>query len=490
MPQILFGLTALLLPWFVTALWLRRLAPAGTPLDWPTALGYGYFVGLYLTVAILQTTDLAGLGLHAGLAITFWAIAALAWGISLGLGRLRGVQPRRLQLVPRDWGGWLVLVLAIVVAARLAGIALEIAWRPLAPWDAWTVWILRAEVWAEHARLVPFVDHETWIRSGGGDVYTVEAFFYPKTVSLIPTWVALVAGGWKDAVALAPWFGALLALLLGVYGQVRRFGGEPWEAMLLVYLLVSIPMIAVHTALAGYADLWVSATVGLSATALWYWQRSRQGFQLALALPLLLALPTLKVEGGVWLIPVVAGIVLARMRPPVLAMLAMGAVLLLLAWLWSGGIVLDVPRIGTVELTRDVVSVPGLISLGIGYTPQAWPALGKAMMLQGSWNLLWLGVMLALPFGLWRCRYDNDLRVPTYTLLAAVPMLVTLFLFTDASRWVIDLTSVNRLLLHFVPLVLFFAWLVARGILAPAPLSTMARTHPESDLIGKLSRPG
>jgi hypothetical protein len=62
----------------------------------------------------------------------------------------------------------------------------------------------------------------------------------------------------------------------------------------------------------------VAATLALAATALWSWRRHGSSVSLVLALPLLIALPTLKVEGWVWLIPLALGLILAQLRPMVL----------------------------------------------------------------------------------------------------------------------------------------------------------------------------
>jgi hypothetical protein len=58
----------------------------------------------------------------------------------------------------------------------------------------------------------------------------------------------------------------------------------------------------------------------------------------------------------------------------------------------------------------------------------------------------------------WRCLAAPAHGMLAMLLLLGASFLFVLFFFTDAARWAEDLTSLNRLLLHLVPLLVY--WLV------------------------------
>ncbi|AHE98518.1 hypothetical protein THITH_09910 [Thioalkalivibrio paradoxus ARh 1] len=464
MSVFLAALVAVLLPWIATALWLRRSGSGGEPLGWPIALGYGYFLGLFLTVLLLRIWDSLGLGLNVVLTLSTWFFLVGVW--ILWSYRRRGRSALASQgSVPgfaSGWQRWVWYGLAALIALRLGVLGAEVLWRPLTPWDAWTVWALRAELWAYAGTLVPFVPRAEWLASEVTGAYTIDAHHYPKTVSLIPAWIALVSGVWIDGLALLPWLGAVVALLLGLYGQVKRFGGTPWEAMLVAYVVVSLPMLGVHTALAGYADLWLAAAIGLGGVALWSWWQRREGIQGLLAGAMLLALPTLKVEGWVWLVPLLGGLVLAWVRPLYVLLAAAFLATGVLAWGQVTGEGAAGFAVHGWSLWLDQISIPGLIAVQLAYEPEVWKALVQALFVFGSWHLLWFVLLPVLTYGAVRAGRDAVLRIPVYTLFVALLLMGFLFTFTDASQWAVSFTSVNRLLLHFVPLSVFAAWWILR----------------------------
>lgn len=476
MPAV-YALIAIALPWAVTALWLRYLVPSSPPLDWPTALGYGFFIGMYLTVLLLHLTDALGLGLHTNLVLGVWLLAAVGvifvvgkhhWTVGAATGTTPA--PTTASPVPSRIGRWLWWGLLALIMIRLGIIAAEVALRPVMPWDAWTVWLFRSRAWFEQATLVPFLSAAQWLTAEQPHTFTTAAHHYPRTVSIIPTWVALNAGTWHEPLALAPWVAALTAMLLAVYGQVQRLGGTSLDAILVTYLLISIPMVTVHTALAGYAELWTAATIVLAAVSLWVWRLHKEHLQMLLALPLLAALPTLKLEGSVWLVALIAGMLLWLLKPRTVLLLAVVAMSGIAAWAALGGITVEVPGVGTIMLRPDQITIPGLVSLGLGPEPDALRPLLSALFLYANWHLLWFVALALSPLALYRSVRDPKIRGPAYTIAIMLGMLLALFLLSDASQWVISQTAVNRLLLHITPLLLVFLWMTVR--LPGLPLAT------------------
>lgn len=465
---------AILFPGLVSALWIRSFVLREPTGDWSIALGYGYFMGLFATVGLLLLWDGLGLGLHAPLTLLVWIALLLIWLVvhgRAGWAGLAAFRPRLKAVSLRGWQGWVWWLLLALLLFRLGVLAAEGFWRPLTPWDAWVVWIHRAELWAQSGTLLPFVARDEWLHGVVPGAYTIDAHHYPKTVSLIPVWVALLAGGWNEDLVLLPWLGALVALLIGLYGQVRRQGGEPWAAMLLVYAIGSLPLIASHTGLYGYADLWIAATLALAAVALWSAREPAGARWLLLAFPMLLMLPALKVEGWVWLLAVAigwaagwaTGWAVGGLRTRARWITFASVAVLLPAGLvafWLGGGSLSVPGLGEVVVSTERLSVPGLFTVELGYHPDALAALAYALFAGESWHLFWFVFWPVLLLGMIRCAGVPQARTAVWTLFVATALLAFLFLFTQVSAWVVSFSVVNRLLLHFVPLGAFVVWRV------------------------------
>ncbi len=132
--------------------------------------------------------------------------------------------------------------------------AAEVAWRPLYPWDAWVQWATKARVWYELGHLAPFVRADVWL-AGGNGAYFDASPNYPATVPLLQVWTCVALGRWDDSAMNWPWLAILVALVAAMYGALRGEGVAPLLALFGAYLLASLPLVDVHVALAGYADL-------------------------------------------------------------------------------------------------------------------------------------------------------------------------------------------------------------------------------------------
>ena len=211
----LIGLFAgLLLPWLLGAVWLRVSWLSASAVTWPELLGYGYLAGALATTLIMRLLDLFGvrLGLFSvGLALLV-LISAGVW-----LGRKT---PWKLEGLGADWGGlggWRKAAYAIllsVIVLRLAGLGLEIVWRPLFPWDAWTQWATKARVWYELGHLAPFVSADAWLAASVAGAYTDSAPYYPPAIPLLQVWMSYALGRWDDTLMNLPWL--LCAIALGM----------------------------------------------------------------------------------------------------------------------------------------------------------------------------------------------------------------------------------------------------------------------------------
>ena len=477
---------ALGLPWLVGALWLRVLWRDATAGGWPLALGYGYILGLLATTLLVRAQAAFGLPLNFVGPAMMLAALALAGGGFMWL-RTAVSNPHPMHK-PEDadagerWRQILFALLLIGLGVRLIGLALEVWWRPLYPWDAWTTWTVQPRVWSELHQLVPFVDAQRWLADVSASVYTLEAWTYPKTVPLLALWPTLAFGAWNETAANLPWIGCVLALGLGFYGQARQWGASALTALIFTWLLLSLPLLNTHVALAGYADLWMAAVFSLAVIAFLQWARDGDRRQGLLAALLALACPLIKHEGAVWLLLFPPMLLAARLRGRWLLILTGLAAALGLGWRLTGGVAFGIPGLGEFHLTPDLIQVPYLGRFVLGYRG-SWDPVVMNFLVLANWHLLWylaLAVAGAVLIGGVRRGATRWQRVELVFIVTSLLALFILFFMTDAQRWAEQYTSINRVFLDFVPAFLFCILTVFAAPRDSAPSASSQRvTDPE-----------
>ncbi|WP_456373459.1 hypothetical protein [Thiolapillus sp.] len=454
-------LLALLLPLVLGVAWLSRY---WTNSHWSAILGYGYLLGILATTSIMRLWDALGLSL------SFWPLCILLGLLALGalwkrpMGDSIGSRPMEAETGSRPGARLLFWLLFILLLIQYGGILLEIIRQPLYPWDAWMNWAPKARVWFEFRELVPWVSRGDWLLLQPDELaYTLgnpKASLYPPLVPLVQTWMALGLGSWNDSLINLPWVMCSLALGLGLYGQARNLGASPLHAMLVSFGVLSMPYISVHTALAGYADLWLSTFFSLAAIAFFLWTLTHDPRQLVLAVLLALACTQTKVPGMVWaamLLP--AWLVAVAPRTALLSLLG-GAVLLFLLVL-SGGFSADIPSMGKLVLTPQRISLPGIDSFTPEYHP-VWAAFWKAWWVQGNWHLFaWLFPMLLL-YSAASGKLSTRLLPASLLVAEAFLFLFITFFFTYHYAAALDGTTINRATLHMVPMLFFYLLLLLR----------------------------
>jgi hypothetical protein len=436
---------SLALPWAAGIAWLRFL-PKSAPLPWATAIGYGHFVGILALTLVMRLYSVAGVKWNflaiAGALMVFAAIpvfrARARWRDALAKPRLDEdwtVLDKRTRIV--------LCAIGVVLVARYAGLLLEIVWRPLFPWDAWLQWATKARVWFDQGYMAPFVPYDMWLAGDPARVFTDPAPGYPATVPLLQVWSCIALGRWDDALMNVPWFACGVALGFAFWGQVRTWGAPPLLAAAATYLLLTVPFVDTHIALAGYAELHMAAIYGLAAMAFFLWARDRDPRQAWLALVLALALPFIKRPGIFWLASFIPA-VLVVLRPRV-ALIALGVAgivgLIGLFFLRTTGM-----QVFNYALSADVNA------------GEVTTALAQNLFEMGNWNLFfWFVPLMAIIA--WRKLLRGPLAPMTVMVAFGIYFLAIVFYFSIAGEWVSDFTTVNRAVFHMMPLAAF--WLVA-----------------------------
>lgn len=454
---------ALLLPWSLGIIWLRPLWRSGTEGAWPAILGYGYFAGTLANAVIMLTLDALGLPQHfpalAGILLVlaglgFWLTRKIPWFRSP-----RGPTAILAGGVRITWRQIVAGLLLLVCILRFGGFALEILWRPLYPWDAWMNWAPKALVWFEHKSLVPHLAPDAWLASGSALVYTgsnEENWSFAPLVPLIQFWVALALDRWDENLINLPWLQAAIALTLACYGQARAIGARPLFALIVCYLLVSLPLFGTHVALAGYADLWMACLYALAVMAFLRWAQDRDPRQAAILLIFLAALPFVKKPGMAWVITFLPALLAVHFSLKILGLIVLLGGSLFGAFYFTTGIALSLPfGGGDIWLSPQQIHLPGYVGEGFRFYP-VWDPFIRHLFLRPNWHLFWPGafglLLLAAPLA-WR---DRRIAIPLTLAFSGLLFLFLVFFFTGRySSEAMNATTINRALLHLVPALTF-----------------------------------
>ena len=430
-----------------------------------TALGSGCVFGMILAAAataLCARTDTTHAWLRATPLLLLIALGsgAFAWR------RMRAL-PAPVVLPGRHASRWADALLAVALLSLVwrGWLALrEILLRPTYPWDAWDAWAVKSKTWVLLGHYVPFVSMQEWLAHPTKELFTSLAWAYPPTLPWIQVWFASAAGGWIEPLVNLPWFALWIGLLAAHYGQWRALGLSRRQALVGVYALGSLPLITVHVALAGYADLWVATMFGLAVLAWLRWLQSGRWQHLAVTCICALLLPMLKLEGAIWLLlfAAVAGYATLRRRWRRRVLLLAFVVIAFIAVV--GKIAIPVPGLGWVALGRDAVEIPGFGHLTLGWHDSALPSIFASLFVQPNWHLLWWLAPLIVVWR-WRALFASAALCRLGgLLLVALASLAFLFMFTGAASWAENYTAVNRLVMHIVPAMLTFLLLLLRDV--------------------------
>jgi hypothetical protein len=468
---------AILLPICVGVAMYAACLGIAKPSERAAALGYGALFGLLLTAAataLSARTATAQAWRHAAPWLVLMLMIALvyAWR-RRRLVTIRAVEPPE---PTRPWQRTLLVFLCGTLAMRGVLAAREIWLRPLYPWDAWSAWAVKSKVWYSLGHHVDYAASSAWAEGTSQNLYTAFAWFYPDALAWLDVWFASATGGWVEPLINLPWLIVWMSLLVGHYGQWRMLGLCRVRALFFIYALGSLPLLTVHAALAGYADLWIAAALGFGVLSWMRWLQQRERAQLVLALLCAVTLPFIKIEGWVWMCGLLAAIGFGALPAPwriraVLAAAAMGLLLSLgvvrfaftkLGWIDAHGALLD-PRVGAFALLLNL-HWHGVAALGVLDALYAHP----------NWHLLW---WLLPGIVAWRRRElvaRQALWLPALFLLACVAAIVFLFTCTEAADWAQSFTAINRLVLQLTPAIISLSAMLLRDARLPERPSDIA----------------
>lgn len=457
---------ALALPVLLGGLWLNLLIPHQTPARSALVWGYGTLLGLLLIPQFLWGLNALGLPLSF---VTTALLASVLIAVAVALQRSRhtGTQwmPGRdaaFFAMPASHQAlfWLLLLL---VALRCITLGLEILWRPLFPWDATMHWATKAKVWFEFGEMVPFVENREWLQTGGTGVFTDRHPNYPHTIPLLQVWMNLAIGHWNESLMNLPWLLCLIALGAAFFSQLRVAGTAPLTAMGFTYLLLSMPLVNIHVALAGYADLFLGATYCAGLMAFHNWLTTRSRWQGLLAIVFALGCLLIKDEGLPWALTFIPALLLVPRTKHKVAKLAA---------LVSLGLVFVF-----ILIQKNPIVINQLLQSVTEFHPDGLNGTIRAVWLHDNFHLLGYLLLAIIPMGLTiPGAFTRKYLGISVALTCAVLMFLFLFLFTVFGAGASNFTGVGRLCIQLAPGLLFLCALVSNDILVAARSRELSAT--------------
>ena len=264
--------------------------------NWAVRCGIGFALGIILVSAAIRFGGSLGLSLGDS--------ARLVTAVSLGIAIFGLYLDRHDLQLPRvsRQGVSLHLLLIGLLTLHFALAITNNLTRPVFAWDAFTTWMFTAKAWATTNQWSAMTNSIEWIALNGPSSFAIHAHHYPVAVSTYAAYLSALDGpGWNEQAASLAWPAIMIALATTVAGVLRMAGIGSALAMVGAYLLVSMPLIDMHAAIAGYADIWMAlyAGVGLACICIWYSRRIEAALMAGVLL--LLAGTQVKLEGWLWL---------------------------------------------------------------------------------------------------------------------------------------------------------------------------------------------
>ena len=451
-------LFALGLPLLTGALFVCAVWPGWRRGGWALLLGLGFPLGLVGVVAGYILLDRMGVGLqfapNVGLQLGLAAVLLpLVWW------RLRADIPvASVSSFAREWTDlpvlwrWVCGGLLAWLAVRWLGITLDVWLRPLQPWDAWYAYGVQAKVWFHEQRLDVLGGGWRWFYAEE-PIWPAGGTRHPPGIGLIQLWLLQAIGRWDDALMNLAWPLGLLSAGGILFGLMRLAGGGLLAALVVVWVLFSLPMVVTPVLLAGYGDFWVGLYVLVALAGIWLMRVDRAFGPLLMTAVAGAGMLLLKQSGAFWLPALALGFVAAWVRPRWIIAAALLGLVGGLAWIFFQDSAVPIARIGRFGWVDGELVWPD--------TYPMWGALVRHLFEYPNWHLLWYLVPVALGSGLWMGLKRPALRAVAVAVCTGLAMLVLAFAFSGLGNAVIEGTSVNRLLLHGVPGLCLLIGLVA-----------------------------
>jgi hypothetical protein len=400
-------------------------------------LGYGMFFGWVLTSVLLFFSFKVAGNVEGSLGLTKMVLALFLIALLLltrSRGRVTlGLSSASLRNGLHEVATASPFILLSVVTVTALGILITNL-QPLLPWDAWDFWGRQVKHWFFTGDLTYRISHQ-----------------YPPFMPLMQFWVCAVIDRYDDVAMNFPFLTIYIGLVLAVAGQIREIGGSVLDALVAVTLVTTLPSVAVHASLVGYADLPMSIAICLGLMGIIGSLRAPRRSPMAL-------------QNGALAIGSIASISLFK-RPGIFWTL----LVLIAVWLvmrkkiskrtWYGVTALSIPFVLMLAFYLDQERGYNLQSLNIlGGSSRAISLVFDSVVNWSNYGLMWLGLLMIFSYHLMSEVKTQPLSTLWLTIAFALSaLLVAVVYFQGYEFWS---TVLVRALLHMAPAVVFglVAW--------------------------------
>ncbi len=437
---------SILLPWFLGTL-VMRLMLGQTPRHVCVLLGHGYLIGLILTSLVIRSFSANNLPLAFG-PITACLAGLAAGSALLMLWRRRTGTPRHeptnhnLRRETSAWATLVAVLLCLLIGLRFYLVAQEILLRPLFPWDAWDSW---------GPRTIQFFDNQA-LFAELSSIKRPHGLF----ANIIHLWSMLGANSYQWPNVNLPWVMGLAALSLAVYGHLQQLGVRPLVALAACYMVSSMPYTTLHTALAGYADIWLTFTFSLGIFAVAAYEQERRFAWVVLALIYAVVCIDTKYAGlGLAAIIIVCQFSVlirqAHIRLSIAILLTFCVAAFsygVMSGFWSFS--LKLPWLGHLQWNATELRLGEIWHHRLGYVSVATP-FTEVFFIYANWHLLVPLTLGTAVLCIVHQRWRSLARPELIGVALAVLYSYSYHAFT-AARSAIDHTSLSRSLVYIAPI--------------------------------------
>jgi hypothetical protein len=224
-----------------------------------------------------------------------------------------------------------------------------------------------------------------------------------------------------------------------------------------------LPLLDTHVALAGYPDLMLCAVYTLSAVALLRWGATKGVRDGVLAIVLASCCPFIAPSGGLWMLTLVPGAVVA-------------------AWPQTG--------LKIVGWSFGVAALAVLLLAGGSFSELAphlayaspWRSLGEAYLFVDNFHLLWYGAIVVALVA-FRRLLQPRLAPATMVIASALAALLVVSMFgNDLARFLPEASVPARAALVVAPLLIFVGVLAWRDVFARQPAAEVSTAKADAPL--------
>ena len=351
----------------------------------------------------------------------------------------------------------LILGGVLVLFSSRLGLLVPDALSPkLFPWDAWLVWAYEAKVWFEQGEFITFAPptekfdavKEVWV--GGTSID------YPKVIPAMILWLSSGSEQWLAVPIGLAWLWCAVSIGLLVFGASQRLGlSNAWSAVA-AYLWFSLPIVSAHTALYGYADLWMSGILTCLGVLILFrdssGDKTTRLFWSGSCIALLLLLPLIKLEGIYWVL--ILGTVMTMVR--------LLAHFRLLGWLViMGG---SLSSLIAWVMGIDVLAwfTQGRLSISLDNVVAGLVGIGRHAFIYYDWHLLFVSLLIiVLAFPRHRALLS---RHPDFVVFCLIGLgIISMVLpFSGSQLWLTQSTLFSRVGLQLSALLIILLVLVIK----------------------------